>query len=205
MNNYNSACKQDQFAATILNFLNNGIYIDIGSAHSKDTNNSLFFDNELNWRGICIEQSTSYNGTYNNRKNCKFINEDATKINYQQLFSDNNIPEIIDYLSLDVDALSLTVLSILPFNNYKFKVITIEHDAYLYGDTYREPQREILHKNGYVLLCGNVYVEEHGDSTGNREFEDWWIHPDLVDKDVLNIIKSVTKTTKKSENYIYNK
>jgi hypothetical protein len=180
-----SDCKQDAFAAHILNFLKNGTYLDIGGCHSIYSNNSFFFDNILDWRGICIEINSLYNDTYNSRKNCKYLNADATLIDYKKIFNENNIPNVIDYLSLDVDAASLTVLNKLPFNDFKFKVITIEHDAYLYGDTYRVPQRNILMDNGYILLCGNVYVEEHGNSSGNREFEDWWIHPDFFEKDLI--------------------
>jgi hypothetical protein len=183
---YYSDCKQDAFVANILNFLKHGTYLDIGGCHSALSNNSYYFDNNLDWKGVCVELNSVYNESYNNRKNCKFLNTDATLINYKEIFNQNNIPDIIDYMSLDVDTASLDVLKILPFDEYKFKVITIEHDAYLYGDTYRRPQREILTSNGYTLLCANVYVENHGDCGKQlREFEDWWIHPEFFNNDLI--------------------
>jgi hypothetical protein len=57
-------------------------------------------------------------------------------------------------------------------SNRLFKVITIEHDAYRYGNIYRDKEREILTALGYYLLCADV--SDHG-----FEFEDWWIHPDF--------------------------
>ena len=56
-----------------------------------------------------------------------------------------------------------------------------------------------LESKGYELVVDNISAD------GKSSFEDWWVHPDLVDKDVLSIIKSITDTTKKAENYIYNK
>jgi hypothetical protein len=95
----------------------------------------------------------------------------------------------IDFLSLDVDTLSLIVLKKLPLSEYRFKVITIEHDSYLYGDKYKAEQRKILSENGYLLICSNVYVEPIGNQP-NRSFEDWWVDPKEFDKELLNKITS---------------
>jgi hypothetical protein len=117
------------------------------------------------------------------------LNDDALKIDYVKEFQEGQFPDSIDYLSLDVDTLSLDVLKILPFDKYRFKVITIEHDAYLYGDQYREEQRNILTSHGYFLLCSNVYVEQPGFEGKECPFEDWWIHPKDFKK---TIIKKMT-------------
>ena len=65
-------------------------------------------------------------------------------------------------------------------NSSIFKIITIEHDAYRFGDTYRIKEREILNHYGYELLFANVTFQ-------GSEFEDWWIHPDYFDKNLLTI------------------
>lgn len=184
-----SDAKQDQFAANILGFKQNGYYVDIGSCHSILSNNTHFFQN-LNWTGMCVEIESSYNESYSNRKDCIYLNEDATKLNYGEIFKSNNFPNIIDYLSLDIDTLSLTVLKKLPFSEYKFKVITIEHDAYLYGDKYQKEQRKILKTEGYKLLCSNVYVQQPGFDRPNCPFEDWWVYPEYFDDNLLMQIES---------------
>jgi hypothetical protein len=34
----------------------------------------------------------------------------------------------------------------------------------------------------------------------NRPFEDWWVHPDLVDMNIVNKIMSVNDDIKKAQN-----
>lgn len=183
-----SDAKQDQFAANILEFKQGGYYVDIGSCHSILSNNTYFFQN-LNWTGICVEIESSYNQSYSTRENCLYLNEDATKLDYKNLFDSNNFPSVIDYLSLDIDTLSLTVLKKLPFSEYKFRVITIEHDTYLYGDKYQKEQRDILKSNGYRLLCSNVFVQQPGFDRPKCAFEDWWVYPEEFDSNLLDKIE----------------
>lgn len=187
---YNSDAKQDEFVANILNFKKNGIYVDIGSCGSKESNNSYYFDSELNWKGICVEIEKSYEPSYTSRKNCNLILGDATQVDYKKIFKEQNFLKEIDYLSLDVDTLSLSVLKILPFDEYDFKVITIEHDSYLYGDTYKKPQRDFLKNNDYIVLCSDVYVEQAGYYGKQYSFEDWYIHKKYFDSEFLKKIKS---------------
>lgn len=190
---FNSQGFQDQFVANILNFKKDGYCIDIGSAHSIESNNSFYFQ-DLGWSCISIEMNSSYNDTYSTRKNGVHLNENALEIDYQKVLFENKYPKIIDYLSLDIDTLSLDVLKIIPFDNYKFRVITIEHDAYLHGDTYRSEQRKILKHHGYELICSDVLVPSPGhsgyDGVSTCPFEDWWVCPEEFDNKFLSIIRS---------------
>jgi hypothetical protein len=187
---YNSDAKQDLFVSKILQNKKNGTYLDIGSCHSSMSNNTFYFDNFLSWRGICVEINSEFNESYSARKNCLLINDDATKLDYKKIFYDLNFPKTIDYLSLDVDTASLDVLKLLPITEYKFNVITIEHDYYLYGDSYREPQRKILEENGYLLICGDVFVQQYGFDKPNCSFEDWWVKEDFLEKSTFDKIVS---------------
>lgn len=183
---------QDQFAANILNFKKNGYCVDIGSCHSAISNNTFYFQS-LGWTSISVEIKSEYNQSYSNRILGVHLNENALEVDYEEEFKENDFPQIIDYLSLDVDTLSLNVLKILPLETYKFKVITIEHDAYLYGDKYREKQREVLRNYGYMLLCSNVLVPNPGHAGYKGEpcpFEDWWVYPSEFDKKLLDKVKS---------------
>lgn len=186
---FNSDAKQDQFVANILSFKRDGYYLDIGSCHSIMSNNTCYFQN-LNWSGICVEIESSYNNSYSNRRGCHYHNDDAIKLDYRSLFVKYNFPQTIDYLSLDIDTLSLDVLNKLPLDEYRFRVITIEHDSYLYGDIYKKPQREILVKNGYLLICADVFVQQSGFNRENCSFEDWWIDPSQFSPTLIDKIKS---------------
>ena len=138
--NFYSDAGQDQFVANLLKFKRDGFCVDIGSCHSILSNNTYVFQS-LGWTSVSVEINSRYNESYGTRLNGTHYNEDALKIDYKKAFAENDFPNTIDYLSLDVDTASLSVLKILPFDEYRFKAITIEHDAYLYGDEYRAEQR----------------------------------------------------------------
>ena len=188
MTQFYSDAKQDQFAANILKFKRDGYCIDIGSCHSVISNNSYYFQG-LDWTSISIEIERGYNESYSTRTNGVHLNKNALEVNYKETFEEYEFPKSIDYLSLDVDTISLDVLRILPLDEYRFKVITIEHDGYLYGDKYREQQRSLLNSYGYLLLCSNVYVEQPGYEGKECPFEDWWIDPSEFDSDLIEKIK----------------
>jgi hypothetical protein len=183
-----SGSRLDEFVARLFNFKKHGTYVDIGSAHSMQHNNSHYLDVQLDWGGICVEIDSAFNETYNDRKNCMYVNQDATTVNYKQLFTDKGFTSSIDYLSLDVDILCLTVAKMLPLNDFKFKVIGIEHDHYLHGDLYRAPQRELLLNAGYTLVCRDVLVRS--PAFDNCSFEDWYLDSSYFGSDIINKLTS---------------
>lgn len=181
--NYYSDDKQDEFTASILKFKRNGYYLDIGSSSSIGSNNSYFFES-LDWKGICIEKDSKFNDSYKTRT-CIYINDDALNVNYKQVFAENNFPFIIDYLSIDIDQDSTLVLEKIPFDEYRFKVITIEHDSHVYGDLYKVPQRYLLRTKGYLLLCVEVLNQSGRNIGESHGYEDWWVYPDFFERDEL--------------------
>lgn len=188
MKQFYSDAKQDQFVANILGFKKDGHCVDIGSCHSIISNNTYVFQ-DLGWTSISVEIESGYNESYSSRKSGVHLNENALEVDYKKVFEEYEFPKNIDYLSLDVDTLSLNVLRILPLDEYRFKVITIEHDGYLYGDQYRSEQRNILSSHGYLLLCSNVYVEQPGYEGKEFPFEDWWIDPSEFSDELIEKIK----------------
>lgn len=184
---FNGEAKQDQFVANMLGFRENGYYIDIGSCGAIGSNNTYYFES-LNWKGICVEISPMWNNDYNSRT-CHYINDNALTIDYSKILKEQNAPKNIDYLSVDIDELSYEALIKLPFNEYKFKTITIEHDVYLRDKELKEKQKAFLLNKGYSLICENVYVEQEGYYGKELPFEDWWIHPDFFNKELVNKIK----------------
>jgi hypothetical protein len=177
---YQSQASQDKFVAKILNFKRDGFYLDIGSCDAVSCNNTLAFE-DLNWEGVCVEIDEQHAESYKQRT-CHYIKDDALKVNYASLLQALNFPKRIDYLSLDIDGLSTQVLKLLPFDDYEFSVITIEHDAYIHGDKYRAEQREFLNSKGYILFCANVLVPVSDDTKEGSDFEDWWVNPSILTK-----------------------
>lgn len=184
---------QDLFVLNILNNKANGVFVDIGSNHPVYHNNTFLLE-EYGWNGISIELDSSYNSEYSKRK-CTFINSNALEIDYLKLFKNLNINKSIDYLSLDIDESSTQILNLLPFNEFIFKIITIEHDGYRHGEKYREKQRKYLSEQGYKLLFGNVFAENFNGilteelllKNGKLPYEDWWVYPSCFDNDILSL------------------
>lgn len=187
MRDCHSGSRLDEFCARLFSFKRDGTYVDIGSADAMFHNNSHFLA-QMGWRGLCVELEPRYNASYAYRKNCNYINGDATKVDYAGVFSKMNMPPSIDYLSIDVDTASLDAAKALPHDKYRFKVIGIEHDAYQHGDEYRIPQREFFSNLGYVLACTDMFVR-HPDFE-NCPFEDWYLDPQYFPNVMIDKVKS---------------
>jgi hypothetical protein len=116
------------------------------------------------------------------------IIQDATTIDYYQLFIDNNVPKNIDYLQIDLEPTYGSTIETLEkmdkevLDNYKFAVITFEHDVYANNNLCnitRTKSREIFKKRGYVCVFSDI-------SNLQNPYEDWYVHPDLVDMNYIN-------------------
>lgn len=183
---YYSQAWQDEFVINILNFKRNNYFIDIGSTDGKNQSNSYFFESEMGWKGICVELGIGYTEHYKNNRSCLFLNEDATQIDYKQKLEQLGFPSRIDYLSVDIDENSAKALEKLPLNDYRFSVITIEHDSYRFGDSLRLAEREILQKHNYTLLFPDVLVPLGCGMGPNLSFEDWWVDAAVFNMDKLS-------------------
>jgi hypothetical protein len=87
----------------------------------------------------------------------------------------HSVDNKIDYLQIDCDDFSIAVLEQIPFDRYKFGVVTFEHDSYRLGTDKKFHAKRILEKAGYVCAVPNVCFN-HG-----YPYEDWYYHPDVVD------------------------
>jgi len=79
--------------------------------------------------------------------------------------------QAVDYLSFDIDDSTVKAISLLPFRDVQFKVITIEHDKYRFGQSAQDAIQQLLTRYGYLPVCTNVQCP-----TG-ESFEDWFVHP----------------------------
>jgi hypothetical protein len=192
---YNGQALQDEFVVNILKHKKNGFFVEIGSADPIKINNTYTLEKEFDWKGFMIEINPSFLKLYKQYRDKSFhIINDATKIDYVKLFKDYNAPNNIDYLQIDLEVSNRSTLTTLEkindtiMDKFKFAVITFEHDIYR-GDYFftRKKSRKILKDRGYLLVFSDV--KHHVINNGS--FEDWYVHPDLVDLDFIN--KIITK------------
>lgn len=166
-----SQAAQDRFVHELIvkpDGLLNGTFLDIGAHHPHSLSNTCGLE-QLGWRGWLVERAPDYCQLLRAHRTSHVIEADATVVDWKAL----NLPDEIDYLSIDVDEDSLTVLRNLPMERVRFLIITIEHNAYFEGDRMRVPQRELLSRLGYVCACSDVRFDRNA-------FEDWWVCPALM-------------------------
>ena len=176
---YNNYSKhfQDLFVLSVLKGKKNGTYLEIGSGDPLVHNNTALLEKEFGWKGISIDNSPALCCAFKEARHNTVICADATEIGYQDLFEKHCVDHVVDYLQIDCDEASIEVLKRLPLNTHKFGVITFEHDAYRLGTGIRDEARAILKKHGYVLLVNDVAFTEV------CSYEDWYVHPDVVEID----------------------
>jgi len=196
-----SQCYQDMFVLSCLNGKDNGIYLEIGSGDPFISNNTAVLEVFFNWKGVSLEINPDLVEKFFNQRKNVIAEGDATEVDYDELFKEVNLGPHFDYLQVDCEppGVSFSALKKIPLNKYTFSVITFEHDYYTNQDSYvRDESREYLESFGYELVVNNISVDE------NHSFEDWWIHPDFVSKEIVSKMKMIDDTTKKAETYMLN-
>jgi hypothetical protein len=193
---FSQAC-QDKFILNVLKEKKNGFFLEIGSNHPININNTYTLEKNYNWKGIMVEYDSSFLSLYEtHRPNSIHIINDATKVDYKHIFEINNMPNEMDYLQIDLEVNNRSTLDTLEkldneiFDKYKFAVVTFEHDIYTgnHFDTLLK-SREIFSKRGYMCVFPNVC-----DHVPEVVFEDWYVHPDLVDMEyVYKLIRNNLK------------
>lgn len=190
--NYSEAF-QDIFVLTMLKGKTEGTYLEIGAGFPFFGNNTYLLESQYGWKGVSLDITPESIERYFRDRNNIALCRDATQVNYVDLLEETNMPRNIDYLQLDCDPPGITyeILTKIPFDKYKFAVITYEHDYY--NDetkSYKQKSREYLLSKGYELVLTNIAPREGFD------YEDWYIHPDLVSRDIIDRFKNTDNTVK---------
>jgi tetratricopeptide (TPR) repeat protein len=191
---------QDMFVLSMLNGKRNGKYLEIGSADAYHCNNTALLEKKFGWTGIGIEYNPSFIPSHVNNRSNKVLCQDALTTNYRKLLKEiAGEDKVIDFLQLDCEPSKSTfeILLSMPFEEYKFAVITYEHDHYVdMTKTYRSRSRNYLKSQGYVLVANDISPD------GMSTFEDWWVHPDLIEPEVMKKMQLVDDNIKHVEHYM---
>ncbi|NBP58189.1 hypothetical protein EBU71_16970 [bacterium] len=134
-----------------------------------------------------------------NERKTPFLIKNALEIDYGKIIRELNLGPAVDYLQLDCDPPEVTfeILKKIPFDDFKFKVITYEHDFYNTDrKELREDSRKYLESKGYLLVVNDIAPDEW------RNYEDWYVHPDYIDKNIIEQMLDRRNVVKKGEDYI---
>ena len=187
-----SEAYQDMFVLSLFNGKKNGTFLEIGAGSPFFGSNTVLLE-QFGWKGHGFDINPL--AVDANRKT-PCVLKDALSVNYDELLSDMEYGDVIDYLQVDLEPAEITfaALKVIPFDKYKFKVITFEHDYYNdESKSIRDKSREYLKSKGYELLVTNVAPDTL------RVFEDWWIHPEFFDEETLAKFRDASDRVKKAE------
>jgi hypothetical protein len=193
-----SQCYQDIFILTMLNGKKNGSFLEIGCGDPFFNNNTILLEKEFDWNGISIDINKNNIDNFLKFRKSNAICFDATKIDYNTILDSKNY----DYLQIDCDPaiISYNVLLKIPFETHKFAVITFEHEHYCDNNKeIRDKSRNYFESFGYKMIVNNISEDRYSD------FEDWWVHPDLVDSKIIEKMTCISDDVKKADLYMLNK
>lgn len=156
----------------MLNYKRGGTFVDIGCNAPTWSSNTYLLERDYNFFGICVDREF-FVDFEEHRPWSKYIIDDALTIDYGALFNRYNMPQQIDYLTIDIDPgyQSLQALKLLP-TEYRFSTITFEYEQ---ADQVRTESREYLKSLGYYLAFEDM------PKNIRSPFEDWYVDPSVID------------------------
>ena len=178
---------QDMFVLACLDGKRKGTYLEIGAGNPFTHNNTALLETEFDWKGISIEWSAHLAYDFAQRRSNTIINANALDIDFEDLLVKHCMENTIDFLQIDTDETSIQVLRNMPFHRYKFNVVQFEHDAYRLDDAIRQEARQIMRDAGYEIVAQNISFRP------DVEYEDWFVHRDIIDNIPQRLIKSDAK------------
>jgi hypothetical protein len=195
---------QDMFVLFMTKGKKQGTYLEIGSADPEYGSNSKLLESHFNWKGYGVEILEHEVKKHEASRKNKVLLINALEVDYDKLLTEMSIEYgngyEFDYLQVDCEppAVSFEILKMIPFDKFKFAVVTFEHDYYAdLSREIRDKSREYMKSKGYVLTIGNVSMND------DCPYEDWYVHPELVDMKNFTIIEEPKKPVVNVGKYFY--
>ena len=168
----------------------NKTYIEIGAWKPEKYSNTYLL--ELNgWKGFSLElDKTSKKPLWDNhpkRKNTIYW-EDAITFDYVNALTENNMPNHIGYLSVDIEPPENTFAALQKVIEQGISVdcITFEHDKYYTDVDYDPIVTEYLKNKDYSVAVKDVYRHRKYRTEGQKKkiskkcfMETWFVHNSL--------------------------
>ncbi len=199
---------QDLIALYVSEFKVKGYFVEFGATDGITLSNTYLLEKNYGWSGILAEPGKLWHkNLFANRKayistKCVwrdsgqllefnetsigelstlevFSNSDTHSVSrisefkYQvetitllELLEIHSAPEVIDYISIDTEGSEYEILSAFDFDKFRFRFISCEHNF----TSSQEYVYNLLTSHGYVRVFEDV-----------SRFDDWYVHPELVE------------------------
>lgn len=171
----NSQVGQDVFIAETFKAIDpsfKGTFLDVGCNDPIHWSNTYALE-ELGWAGVLVDvEQSSCDLCRAKRPKSLVIHADATRINWSSVLPVKHF----DYLSLDVDQATPAALRNLITHGVTWRIATVEHDFWRFGNEPRAEMRALLSTVGYVMVKADVLGMD-----GKSQFEDWVCVPELAE------------------------
>jgi FkbM family methyltransferase len=198
---YYSQSNQDKWVVEFYNSKKNGYFVDLGAYDGIQTSNTFYLEKNLNWGGICVEANPRvYEVLIKNRKSknvnvalndyvgeCFFLGDKITTHGIKvpcnllsNVLIENNCPNNIDYLSIDIEGYEYTVLKDFDFNRWNIGMMTVEHNLYCDGNDRKNKIYNLLTKNGFERVVEDAPCLDKNPLYFNKPYEDWYINKKLL-------------------------
>ena len=167
----------------------NGVYW-YRLAHRKCTVVAAFMGGKQDMEEIHVRLGTGeYGGIvgrgYDNKRK-KETDEKRYSVSISTVFDEFDVPDIIDYMSLDVEGAEELIMKDFPFSSYKCRFITVERP--------KPSLQQLLKDNGYQFVMLLVYW---GESL--------WVHESVLQagfqlEEIQTVAHANSKFTKRKPN-----
>jgi hypothetical protein len=193
---------QDEFVDIVLKDQKQGYFVDVGGGchEQKGGSNTLMFE-EKGWKGIIVDVDPNRMVGRSCICAASWIgdgSENSKKLG--DVLKENNVPNLIDYLSIDIEGQDFNALKSFIDSGFISKVVTIEHNVFL-----GNPEVTQLKANIFNLLTLNGYVRivDNAGNCANAKnfnlgipFEDWYINLKHINySDTIQRIKALQKAS----------
>ena len=194
---YYSQSKQDEWVEQVYEGKRSGFFVDVGAYDGVQTSNTYFLEQKLGWVGICIEANDEVFKklqSYRTSKNvCLAVTDYTGECSFSEtlitpngkpvrcdtldnILTHNHCPEIINYMSLDIEGAEMDALKNFPFDKWRIGAITVEHNSYMDGPAKKDALFELLSRNGFDRVVNDAKCLDPYPLWYMKPYEDWYLN-----------------------------
>lgn len=167
-----------------------GFFLDLGMGHPLKGNNTIRLE-QAGWTGMCFDIEKGSCDLCNQVRTTPAFCHDVARESIRKFLDNNHAPQVIDFISFDVDGGTLGAIELFPFEHYEFKVMCFEHDSYGLSPSLAKDAmiKRLAPFPKYEIFAEDVTFED--DSGNLHAWEDWWINTNYHEALMLLEYKNV--------------
>jgi len=209
---YHSQGRQDSWVEQMTNYKNDGFFVEVGALDGVTGSNTLHAEEDLGWKGICIEANPMHTEAIRRTRPNSFVHggiavagfTGTVNIDYDHLVDSGgisvpcdtltnlldaaNCPTYIDYMSVDIEGGEYDALASFDFDKYTVMLITVEHNLYCEGAYNKDRLYELLSSKGFDRIVNNAPCHDLNPAWYMQPFEDWYINKSYLETQVTTFV-----------------